>query len=233
MKILRVICFAVLALLPFQAMAKPPVVVELYTSQGCNSCPPADAFLQSLAQRRDVIALSFHVTYWDYIGWRDTLGSKANDQRQRLYKRWLGTKRVYTPQMIVNGQLQGVGSDRPAINGLIDEAKRTSQPVIDIRLRQTDMGVQVTIPALPAYQGRATVQAIWFDPHNKVPVARGENAGKVLSYANSVRGTSTIGRYQGQAVQLLIPPMSEMRHCAVLVQDDKTGRIIGAAKLAL
>ncbi|HLJ64950.1 MAG TPA: DUF1223 domain-containing protein, partial [Stellaceae bacterium] len=101
---------------------KPPVVVELFTSQGCNSCPPADAYLGELAARPDVLALSFHVDYWDYIGWTDPYSSKQATQRQRAYSHQMALRYIYTPQMVVNGTSEGVGSERQTIERLITSA---------------------------------------------------------------------------------------------------------------
>src|SRR4051812_29577801 len=104
-----------------------PVVVELFTSQGCNSCPPADAFLGELSRRPDVLALGLHVDYWDYIGWKDPFAQRAHTDRQRSYSRTLNQRFVYTPQMVIDGTLQGVGSETATINKLIDKARKLAQ----------------------------------------------------------------------------------------------------------
>src|SRR5690606_23996855 len=106
--------------------ADRPVVVELFTSQGCSSCPPADRFLGELAARPGVIALGLHVDYWDYIGWKDPYARRAHTERQRDYSRTLNQRYVYTPQMVINGAFQAIGSDRAAVDGLIEEARRSA-----------------------------------------------------------------------------------------------------------
>ena len=115
------------------ARAGGPVLVELFTSQGCNSCPPADAYLGDLAKRRDVVALAFHVDYWDYIGWKDTFADAAWTRRQREYSRSLRTTQIYTPQMVVDGGQHAVGSDRRAVERLIEDAAKRERPALELK----------------------------------------------------------------------------------------------------
>ena len=176
-----------------------PIVVELFTSQGCSSCPPADAFLGELTKRNDVLALSWHVDYWDYIGWKDPFAQAAFTARQRDYSRALAQRYVYTPQMVVDGRLQGIGSEKSRINGLITQVVRhreaSSQPTLRL---DGDMlrieGGKVEVPAV--------VWLALFEPEHSTAVRRGENAGRNLGNYNVVRELRVLGRYKGEAVTL-------------------------------
>lgn len=198
---------------------RSPTVVELFTSQGCNSCPPADAFLGELAKRPDIIALSLHVDYWDYIGWKDPYAQRAFTERQRAYSRSLSQRYVYTPQMVVDGHLQGVGSDRGAIEQLIREAGKTRDAVTRPGLKR--VGDEIRIDG-----GAATSAVVWlaiYDPAHRTPVARGENAGKQLANYHVVREWRALGRYDGKPVALplnLDGAALDKRGCAVVVQVE-------------
>jgi len=180
-----------------------PIVVELFTSQGCSSCPPADAFLGELTKRRDVLALAWHVDYWDYIGWKDPFAQPAFTARQRDYGRALAQRYVYTPQMVVDGRLQGVGSERPAIDRLIAQAARqhglngASRP----SLRLDGGAVRIEGGMFEA-SSPAVVWLALFEPESSTRVARGENAGRSLGNYNIVRELRVLGRYSGEATSL-------------------------------
>jgi len=194
-----------------------PVVIELFTSQGCNSCPPADQYLGELAKRPDVLALSWHVDYWDYIGWKDPFAQHAFTVRQRDYSRALLQRYVYTPQMVINGRLQGIGSERADIERLIAEAKKErdagSVPAITLSGDQVNIG-----------HGPAAAANVWiavFDPQQKTAVGRGENAGRELVEHNVVREWTRIGTYDGQPVTLKLDvDMAEYEKsgCAIVIQ---------------
>jgi hypothetical protein len=201
-----------------------PIVVELFTSQGCSSCPPADAFLTDLArQRRDVLPLAFHVTYWDYLGWKDLYSLDAATARQRAYARDLGEDGVYTPQMVVDGTTGFVGSDRAAGLGAIAKAASKTVPVA-----VTSDGTSLTIKVGPG-TGQARILLVGFDPSHETPVGRGENSGRTLHESNIVRSLTPLAAWSGSAVELrAAPPAGES--FAVLLQSGD-GRIIGAARL--
>src|SRR5687768_16883892 len=132
------------------AASLSPVLVELFTSQGCSSCPPADAFMGELVGRKNVIGLSLNVDYWDYIGWRDTLASPANSKRQRDYARKRGDNRIYTPQMVINGHRHAVGSDRKTVLSIIDEeSRRTERSLVRMSLSSVGPEIAVTIGSAP------------------------------------------------------------------------------------
>ncbi len=216
------------------ALGRDLTVVELFTSQGCSSCPPADAFLGELASREDVLALSFHVDYWDYIGWRDPFASAANTQRQRVYAQRFGLGYVYTPQMVVQGMAQMTGSNRPAVlNGI---AQARTMPRVPVEIRSTDGGATVMIGG----SDRAEPSSVWsvvFDRGHETSIKRGENRGRTLKYAHVVRDLKRVGEWTGEPMELSLP-IGEMvadgrDACAIIVQSDMTGRIFGAALLAL
>ncbi len=196
-----------------------PIVVELFTSQGCNSCPPADEYLGELAKRPDVLALSLHVDYWDYIGWKDPFAQHVFTLRQREYSRALAQRYVYTPQMVINGRLQGIGSERPNIEQLIAEAKKERESSSAESPTIALVGDELRIGRGPS--GAATVWMAIFDPRHTTTVARGENAGRDLAEYNVVREWTRIGGYDGQPVTLKLDvdwDEYEKSGCAIFVQ---------------
>jgi hypothetical protein len=210
-----------------------PVVVELFTSQGCNTCPPADAYLGELAKRRDVVALSLHVDYWDYIGWKDTYALGVATERQRAYASHLGRGFVYTPQMVIDGAAEAVGSHRASVAREIDEA-RAAPGKFPVRIvyKGNEM-MTVSLPDAPAGGKSATVWLVMFDGMHTTDIKSGENGGKKLTYYNVVREFRQIGTWSGKAVTIPVKAEDEGRAgCAVLVQESGTGRIIGAGKVA-
>jgi hypothetical protein len=212
---------------------QPLAVVELFTSQGCSSCPPADAFLGELAKREDVIALSVHVDYWDYIGWKDMFALPQNTERQREYQQHLSQRYVYTPQIVVQGALQAVGSNRREVLRQIEDAKKL--PRIPVSLAAAGAGaMKVAIGEGPLARGEEA--AVWFvaiDRAHETPIKRGENSGRTIRYSNVVRQLDRIGTWRGQPAefQVKLPAQGAPGGdgCAVLVQSTKNGRILGAA----
>jgi hypothetical protein len=209
----------------------PPVVVELFTSQGCSSCPPADNFLGELAQRSDVLALAFHVDYWNYIGWTDPFASKVATQRQRDYSQRLALRYVYTPQMVINGVAEGVGSEPDAIIPLITAAAADPAPrVVTTLARSGDGRLTVHIDAGSTSEP-ASIWLVGFDRADTTSVLHGENEGRTLTDYHVVRSFREIGTWTGAAVDLDVAAktVSGDGSVAVLVQLHGTGRIIGAA----
>lgn len=210
-----------------------PVVVELFTSQGCNSCPPADALLTELAARPDVIALSMHVDYWNYIGWQDPFSSPAVSERQRAYGKTLGLKVVYTPQIVVDGRHDVVGTDRAAIEKAIAEA--AARQHVDIALAGDDAtGYRVRLPQTTLAEP-ARIWLVLFDRAYDTAVKRGENAGRTIHNSNVVRGIVPLGRWDGAAAELPIDMTQAAGRdsCAVIVQQGEVGPVLGAATMAL
>ena len=217
------------------AATEQPVVVELYTSQGCSSCPPADAYLGELVGREDVIALSLHVDYWDYIGWSDTFASKATTARQRAYGRALKSRYIYTPEMIIDGRRDLVGSRRQEAESLIAEAAARGKPLA-LRFEEAGGG-RVVVPAGHAPDGGAAVWLAVYDASHEVDIGRGENSGRKLRYHHVVRELEHIGTWRGE--ELAIPlELTEAAArgragCAVIVQEGRVGPVLGAIKMDL
>lgn len=213
----------------------PPVVVELFTSQGCSSCPPADAILAELAERSDLVALSLHVDYWDYIGWKDPFGSPLHTTRQRNYASELGLRYVFTPQVVVDGAASVVGSDRAALEQAIAQAKSRTKPLSVIF--SNEGGGRVFVSDGVAPPGGAAVWLAVYDEEHATVVKRGENAGRELRSANVVRRLERIGTWTGNSLEIPLDfagAAARGRYaCAVIVQAGEHGAVLGAAKIDL
>ena len=208
-----------------------PAVVELYTSQGCNSCPPADALLGELTTRSDVLALAFHVDYWDELGWRDRFGLPQAVQRQSQYARRLGLPSIYTPQIVIDGREDVLGSDRARVTQLLS-APRSGVPVT-AAVQGHDLFVSVG-----ALQGArlCDVIVISFLPEAVTAIGRGENSGRTLREFNVVRSIRTVGTWNATPVQWHIgldTLPADARSVAVLLQERATAAIVGATRLPL
>ncbi|ANM19051.1 hypothetical protein AMK06_CH04210 [Rhizobium sp. N541] len=207
---------------PLQAEdGTPKGVVELFTAQGCSSCPPADAAFRKLVSQGDVIALAYHVDYWNYLGWADTLSSKENTERQYGYARTMGRSNVYTPQAIVNGRGHLAGADLSGINNKIDtysgEGNGLTVP-ISASMRGDELEIKIG-----AGQGKANVVMVYFDKEKTIEVEKGENSGKKLSYLHSVTNVETVGMWDGKATSLTLPASvlqrPQLEGCAILLQS--------------
>ena len=212
---------------PAQPATAPDLtVVELFTSQGCSSCPPANANLLALSSRPDLLTLSWGVTYWDQLGWTDTFGSQAYTWRQRDYQRGLGTDNVWTPQVVVDGRHHVVGQRMAQIEGLIDRHQPLPGPSVVIR----NGGVGLAGGAEPS--APADVWLVRYEPRPiAVPVARGENGGRTLPHANVVRDLVRLGDWSGQTTGFRLPTAAraDLRK-AVLVQAPNGGPILAAGR---
>ena len=212
-----------------QAVAENgPVVVELYTSQGCSSCPPADAMLHDLAKRDDVIALALHVDYWDYIGWKDVFGRPENTARQHAYARAANATTVYTPQMVIGGVDHVIGSRPMQVMDAVQAQSRRGY-LFDVTLTRQGNYVRIIAPA--GARGDYAVQLVRYTPQATVAISRGENAGRDLSYANIVTAWDVIGRWNGQSALTLDVEASGDSPVVVIVQQSTDGPIVGAAQL--
>ena len=205
-----------------------PVVVELFTSQGCLSCPPADAFLADLARRRDVLALSFHVTYWNGLGWADPFALQAATDRQRAYARHFGDDEVYTPEMVVNGASGFVGSRRRVGLAAIAQAERTARSAAAIGIGRSAGDIVITLGPGSA---DADVLLVGFDAHHRTHIGRGENGGLELDESDIVRSIEVAGRYTGAALTLRQRPPAGEQFAVLLQADD--GHILAAARATL
>jgi hypothetical protein len=228
------------------AMAgEPRAVVQLFTSQGCSSCPPADRLLGELAQDSTLVTLSLPVDYWDYLGWKDTLALHGNAALQRDYSVARGDREVYTPQAVINGVAHALGSDKGAIEQAIARTRGAGPLTLPVTLSVADGKVSVH---LPAAQGGHKSGAVWLFPvtsRAKVKIGRGENSGRTLNYYNVVRRWVKLGEWSGQAEDFTLPldklpdadfKLADVDHVAVIVQSgsaDKPGLMLGAATAAL
>ena len=215
-----------------ESVSHPKAVVELFTSQGCAQCPPADALLTSLADQEDVVALAYHVDYWDYVGWEDTFGAEAYSDRQRDYAKSWGSSRIYTPQMVVNGAKGVVGSKRNEVHGALDGA---SLP-LTVDIEQAGDMLKIAIPGDDSL-GDAVVWMVTYLDRADVSIDTGENAGKSMVYTQVVTGRQALGMWESATGATLKLPMPEVlavgsTGIAVVVQQEKNGLpgpILGAA----
>jgi hypothetical protein len=207
-------------------------VVELFTSQGCSSCPPADALLGELANDPDLLALSLPVDYWDYLGWRDTLARPEHRARQYAYAKRFGMK-PYTPQMVIDGAIDVVGSKRREVLRKLDERKQGAVARVPVSVRLTTDEIVIDLGAGEARN--AAVYLIRFEEGHIVRIRAGENAGKTLRYTHVVNDVRPIGTWNGAPASLRVPradlARGEGEHFPVILQQGETGPILGAADL--
>jgi hypothetical protein len=204
-----------------------PVVAELFTSQGCSSCPPADALLRELSGRAEILPLAFHVTYWNSLGWKDPYSLDLATARQRQYAALMGTRTVYTPQLVVDGRIDAVGSDRGDVAAALKRAMAEQAGGPALTLATADGEARIDIDA---GTGSGRVLLVGYDPEHQTKVGRGENAGRFLTEANIVRGLVDIGAWHGNALTLRAKLPEGQKH-AVLVQDPR-GVYLAAARAA-
>ena len=226
---------------PVVAGEAPKSVVELFTSQGCSSCPPADRLASDLSGKGDTLVLTLAVDYWDYLGWKDTLASPANSARQRAYAMSRGDRKVFTPQMVVNGRDSVVGGDQRAVEAAIVKAQTQGQLALPVDVEIDDGRIEVegevTGPRAALAEGRGEVWAFALRRTQEVTINRGENAGRKVVYANVVRHMTRLGAWDGGPARFEIAAGEVMSPdadaVAVLVQagnGGKPGAILGAAK---
>ena len=218
----------IFGLSPVAALAaERPVVVELFTSQGCSSCPPANAYLNELSRdRRDVLPLAFHVTYWDRLGWKDPFSLPVATQRQATYGSRFGDG-SYTPEIVVDGAARMVGSNRGDVGAAIEKAKRAGRTVAAVNV--TRKGTQLSI-GVGSGSGSGRILLIGFDHEHITAIGRGENGGRSLTEANVVRSVRAVGQWSGSTLSIS-EPLPEGQDVAVLLEAPD-GQIIGAARLA-
>ncbi len=226
-----------------QTPAKAPkAVIELFTSQGCSSCPPADALVVELAKDPELIALTLPVTYWDYLGWKDTLGKDSFARRQKFYAKARGDGQVYTPQVVINGATHAIGSERAEIEKAVNQFATTGFAA-RIALKEENGALQIKVA--PASGESEASAGIWVLPTTHqaaVPITRGENQGRTLSYANVVRGMVRVGDWAGKEATVIAPLSAtqapEADGYVVIVQAERPnkyghmmpGAILAAAK---
>jgi hypothetical protein len=215
----------------------PKGVIELFTSQGCSSCPPADAALGELVAQGDMVVLSYHVDYWNYLGWTDTLSSKENTERQYGYAKTLGRSGVYTPQAVINGRDHVKGTDLAVIN---DKVKALTQngKGLDVPVTAAMRGDEIEIE-IGGGKGQADVVVAYFTKRQQVDVTKGENSGKTMEYWHAVYDVQSVGTWNGQSMKLTLPGKlmgkSKKDGCAILLQASGPGgepaAILGATVL--
>jgi hypothetical protein len=209
------------------AQTARPVVVELFTSQGCSSCPPADAIAADLAANRpDLLALTFHVTYWNNLGWQDPFSFAGATDRQRRYVALAVSPQVYTPAMVVDGRIDVIGSDRPAVAASLVRARAEAQTAAAVAVVRAGNAMMISIGE---GTGNGNVMLIGYDRRHQTHIGRGENGGRTLVEANIVRSITAVGTWSGQALHLNVA-MPAGDEFAVLVQAEN-GRILGAGRL--
>jgi len=237
---------AALAIATPAAGGEPKAVVELFTSQGCSSCPPADRLLGNLAHDPSIIAVSLPVDYWDYLGWKDTLALKGHGKRQRAYSAARGDGAVYTPQAVINGVVHALGSDQAAIKAAVDKSHGDKLALrLAVKAAVEDGRVVVNVPGV---EGEPVTADVWLCPVSdkiEVTIQRGENRGQSLNYYNVVRRWVKLGTWSGKAESFTLPlseipnanfTLSDITHFVVLVQtsvDGKPGLMVGAATMAM
>lgn len=225
--------------LPATAQDRQVTVIELFTSQGCSYCPPADAFLRKLAEHDDLLPLALHVDYWDYIGWKDTFAQSVFTKRQKAYAHGFRAGSVYTPQMIVAGLDHAVGRDVMKIMDMLHHHRMQAKK-LQLQVDRRAGGAQLSVQKLSGWALPATIliQLVHFLPEATVSVGRGENAGRVLPSTNVVTRIIALARWDGEKsvkIDLPLPLVPQGQRAAIIVQaaTDKgyPGEILGALSL--
>ena len=229
---------AIIAIIRPAVAAEPRAVVELFTSQGCSSCPPADKIIGELARDPGVIALSMPIDYWDYLGWKDTLADSRFSARQKAYSQMRGDRDVYTPQVIVNGSAHVIGSDRGKIEGAIGDTGK-AEGVMSVPVTMTLAGKQITVSVAASGKSPVAHGEVWICAVSKavpISIGRGENRGREVVYHNVVRNLLKVGDWNGSSGSWTVPLENISRDgvdaAVVYVQDgsrDKPGAMLGAA----
>jgi hypothetical protein len=207
-----------------------PVVVELYTSQGCSSCPAADALMHELSKRDDVIALALHVDYWDYIGWKDPFGDPAHAVRQRAYATEGSRRSIFTPEMIVHGQTDIIGAKPMVLSKAIAEHAARS-PSVDVDVLREGDTLRIDANVLTEASGPMTIYMLRYTPKKTTEIKRGENAGKTLHYANVVEAWTALGTWDGREAMSIETQIIGHKPVVIIVQSRVAGPIIAAAVL--
>ena len=216
---------------------RPAGVVELFTSQGCSSCPPADEAFADVAKSGDVVALAYHVDYWDYLGWRDSMGIADSTSRQKDYSRAFKARSVYTPQAVINGRTHVNGANRIAIAAALDDMQTSGEaPDVGISVKRAGESILIETEEGDGAAQNAHVLLVYFDAARPVEIERGENKGKTVTYWNAVTSVQTAGMWHGTAARYEMPASEIAKKgeggCAVLLQsvteEGLPGAILGA-----
>lgn len=224
------------------AKAEPRAVIELFTSQGCSSCPAADKLLSELQADPTLIPLSLPIDYWDYLGWKDTLAIPGHTTRQRAYSQARGDREIYTPQVVVNGVTQAIGSDRVGIENAVALSRKNASPLsVPLQVTVADERLTVTLPERE--RAEAAGGEVWLCPLSgsvSVGIGRGENRGRTITYTNVVRRWVKLGTWTGKSENFTVPidaiKFDGVDEVVVLLQSgtsEKPGAILGASLTSL
>ena len=220
-----------LSIISISAAEARPTVLELFTSEGCSACPAAEAEIAQLNARKDVFALSLHVDYWDYIGWKDPFASPANTQRQRAYRQAFNESKIYTPQVVVDGLEETVGSWGWRIKMLMHKAR---QEQVDIPIRVTQPDTEKLRITLPQRKLKKPVDVLMFVylPNTQSNVKKGENKGKFLKHTNVVKRFFKVASWDGAEIILTVPEqLQKGENIAIILQEENLGQILGLGLL--
>jgi hypothetical protein len=227
------------------AAGEPRAVIQLFTSQGCSSCPPADRLLGQFAHDPTLVTMSLPVDYWDYLGWKDTLALHNNSTLQRDYANTRGDREVYTPQAVINGVVHALGSDKAAIEKAIVQTHGDGPLSLPVKLMVADGKVSVHVPAAAGEQRSGEIWLFPVTSKVEVKIGRGENRGHTLAYYNVVRRWVKLGEWHGEAKDFSMPvaelpdadfSLHDVDHVAVVVQSGsavRPGLMLGAAMASL
>jgi len=230
-QIIAILSAVLMFCLPVSLQAQDrPVVIELFTSQGCSSCPPADEFMQQLAARHDVIALSLHVDYWDYIGWADIFAKPEYTARQRGYAKSGGRRMIYTPQMIINGTDHVVGNRPRDVTELIEKHRSDADDIV-LKATRDGSALRITARTDVAHDMPMLVQLLRYRPEATVAIERGENAGKLLEYSNIVTEMTQLTVWDSSEPLAIDTQVSGDEPLVVLLQYPDFGTIEAAVEL--
>jgi hypothetical protein len=213
-----------------------PTAIELFTSQGCSSCPPADELLYEMAGREEVVAISWHVSYWDYIGWKDPFATAWSTDRQMGYRGKLGRNYAYTPQMVIDGRHDVVGSRRGLVGRTVDQSRRDAAGRIPVTLARDPVSGELVIAfAAHALERNLDIWLVGYSGVHETKVLRGENRGGTLRNTHIARTLQNLGTWDGAAGSIRIAPAAhdDVAGFALLLQEPGQGAILGAAKLDL
>lgn len=213
-----------------QRNLQSPVLVELFTSQGCISCPPADEVFSRLADEPGVIALALHVDYWDYLGWADAFADPAHTTRQKRYALNSGAKMIYTPQVILNGTERLQGARETDIRAQIAELATRPAPV-GLQLKREEGDLAIEVAAEPPLSHPAVLHLVRYHPGREVEIERGENAGQTITYRNVVTSWTRLADWQGQAPISLRLPIEGDEPVVVIVQEQGPGQVLAVQRL--
>jgi hypothetical protein len=208
-------------------VTRPPVLVELYTAQGCTSCGQANAYVAKLADRKDVLALTFPVDYWDYLGWKDTFAQPEFAERQKAYVAKLSVREPYTPQIVVDGRAEAPGQKGERVEKLLRDAERSPRNPPDIRFA----GSRVYVGSGRAPKGGGEIWLIQYDPRDQdVAVKAGDNRGQTIEHRNVVREIKRLGAWRGRPVAFRLPQPEEGLKAVVVIQAGRGGRVLGVGQ---